>query len=131
VYNQFDKNRDGHISYDEFITTVKTDMNEKRLAVVKHAWQSLDEAGAGRISWGKLQTAYQVEAHPRVRTREKKSETVRAEFVETLGKFQSAGLINEQAFIQYYADVNATLPAEKDDYFVDLVLKTWGLSSSN
>ncbi len=38
VYNQFDKNRDGHISYDEFINTVKTDMNEKRLAVVKHAW---------------------------------------------------------------------------------------------
>jgi len=58
VYNQFDKNRDGHISYDEFINTVKTDMNEKRLAVVKHAWQSLDEMAAGKISWGKLQTAY-------------------------------------------------------------------------
>jgi hypothetical protein len=25
--------------------------------------------------------------------------------------------------------VNATLPAEKDDYFVDMVFKTWGLSS--
>lgn len=131
MYNQFDKNRDGHISYDEFINTVKTDMNEKRLAVVKHAWQTLDESAAGKISWGKLQTAYQVEAHPRVRTREKKSETVRAEFVETLGKFQSAGFISEQAFINYYADVNATLPAEKDDYFVDLVLKTWGLSATN
>jgi len=58
VYNQFDKNRDGHISYDEFINTVKTDMNEKRLAVVKHAWQSLDEMAAGKIAWGKLQTAY-------------------------------------------------------------------------
>jgi Ca2+-binding EF-hand superfamily protein len=74
-------------------------MNEKRLAVVKHAWQTLDESATGRISWGKLQTAYQVEAHPRVRTREKKSETVRAEFVETLGKFQSTGFITEQAFI--------------------------------
>jgi Ca2+-binding EF-hand superfamily protein len=38
VYNQFDKNHDGQISYDEFINTVRTDMNEKRLAVVKHAW---------------------------------------------------------------------------------------------
>jgi hypothetical protein len=49
-------------------------MNEKRLAVVKYAWQSLDEAGQGKLAWSKLQTVYQVEAHPRVRTREKRSE---------------------------------------------------------
>lgn len=106
-------------------------MNEKRLAVVKHAWQSLDENLEKRVSWGKIQTAYQVEAHPRVRTREKKSEQVRLEFIECMGKHQKGGYITEQAFIEYYADVNATLPAEKDDYFVDLVLKTWGLTSAN
>ena len=106
-------------------------MNEKRLAVVKHAWQSLDENLEKRVSWGKLQTAYQVEAHPRVRTREKKSETVRAEFVNGMSNRQQGGFITEQGFIEYYADVNATLPAEKDDYFVDMVLKTWGLSAAN
>ena len=37
--------------------------------------------------------------------------------------------ISEQAFIEYYADINACLPAEKDEYFVDLVLKTWGLNT--
>jgi Ca2+-binding EF-hand superfamily protein len=63
-------------------------MNGKRLAVVKHAWQSLDEYSEGRISWGKLQTAYQVEAHPRVRTREKKAEQVRAEFINAMGSRQ-------------------------------------------
>lgn len=39
------------------------------------------------------------------------------------------GYVSEQAFLEYYADINATLPAEKDDYFVDLVLKTWGLNT--
>lgn len=39
------------------------------------------------------------------------------------------GNISEQQFIEYYADINACLPAEKDDYFVDMVLKTWGLLS--
>lgn len=102
-------------------------MNEKRLAVVKFAWQSLDESGSGRIPWGKLQTAYKVEQHPRVRTREKKAEQVRADFVLCMGTYQQGGFIDEQGFIQYYSDVNATLPAEKDDYFVDLVLKTWDL----
>lgn len=38
------------------------------------------------------------------------------------------GYITEQGFIEYYADINACLPAEKDDYFVDMVLKTWGMS---
>lgn len=105
-------------------------MNEKRLAVVKHAWQSLDESGTGKIPWGKIQTAYKADEHPRVKTREKKVETVRAEFVETMGKRQQGGIVTEDGFIQYYADVNATLPAEKDDYFVELVLKTWGLNTN-
>lgn len=37
--------------------------------------------------------------------------------------------MTEANFIDYYADINATLPAEKDDYFVDLVLKSWGLDA--
>ena len=37
--------------------------------------------------------------------------------------------MTESGFLDYYADINATLPAEKDDYFVELVLKTWGLSA--
>ena len=105
-------------------------MNEKRLAVVKHAWTSLDESRTGKISWGKLQTAYRADEHPRVKTREKKSESVRAEYLETMGKRQQGGVVTEEGFIQYYADVNATLPAEKDDYFVELVLKTWDLAST-
>lgn len=102
-------------------------MNEKRLAVVKHAWQSLDENNEKRISWGKLQTAYQVKNHPRVLTREKKADTVRAEFIDGMGKHQKGGFVCEQGFIEYYADINACLPAEKDDYFVGLILTSWGL----
>jgi hypothetical protein len=47
-----------------------------------------------------------------------------------MGKRQQGGLITEEGFIQYYADVNATLPAEKDDYFVELVLKTWNINGN-
>ena len=37
--------------------------------------------------------------------------------------------MTESGFLDYYADINACLPAEKDDYFSDLVLKTWGLNA--
>lgn len=104
-------------------------MNEKRLAVVKHAWSFLDKQGARRVQLGQLLQSYQSQAHPRVLTREKKQETIYNDFESYIGVRAQGGFITEAAFIEYYADINATLPAEKDDYFVDLVLKTWGLQS--
>lgn len=32
--------------------------------------------------------------------------------------------------MDYYNDVSATLPAQKEEYFVDLVVNTWALTSS-
>ena len=32
--------------------------------------------------------------------------------------------------MDYYQDVSATLPNQKEEYFIDLVVKTWGLTSS-
>jgi hypothetical protein len=49
-----------------------------------------------------------------VRTREKKAETVFAEFEETISVRAQNGNIAENGFIEYYADLNACLPAEKD-----------------
>ena len=104
-------------------------MNQKRLAVVKYAWNTLDKKGDKRIPFDTLAQMYQSQAHPRVRTREKKPETVYNDFIACLGEKVKGGNVTENDFIEYYADINACLPAEKDDYFVDLVLKTWGLTA--
>ena len=106
--------------------TAQSDMNEKRLAVVKHAWSSF---GKKEVAWDALRSAYHVDAHPRLRTREKRAEQVSTDFADSFGKLISGGVVTEANFIDYYADINATLPAEKDDYFVDLVLKSWGLDA--
>lgn len=31
--------------------------------------------------------------------------------------------------MEYYADMNATLPSDKEEYFVDVILQTWGITS--
>jgi hypothetical protein len=64
-----------------------------------------------------------------VRTRDKTQQNVYNDLINTLGPRATGNTINEQAFIEYYADINACLPQEKDDYFVDMVLKTWGLNT--
>jgi hypothetical protein len=104
-------------------------MNERRLAVVKYAFQFLDTEGQKKVKLDKLAQQYNAANHPRVRTREKRAEVVKQDFIDTIGQRAQGGFVTEQAFIEYYADINACLPAEKDDYFNDLVLKTWGLST--
>jgi hypothetical protein len=73
--------------------------------------------------------SYNAQSHPRVLTREKRQETVYNDFENLLGARAQGGNVTESAFLEYYADTNACLPAEKDDYFVDMVLKTWGLNT--
>ncbi len=69
VYDQFDMNKDGQIQYEEFVNTLKADMNERRIAVVKHAFQIIDQEGKKAVTLSQLQQMYNAPAHPRVRTR--------------------------------------------------------------
>lgn len=104
-------------------------MNDKRAAVVKKAWQFLDKSGIRRVPFSQLCSLFQAQNHPRVLTREKKQETVYNELESCLGPRSQGGYITDAAFFEYYQDINATLPAEKDDYFVEMVLKSWGLNN--
>ena len=60
-------------------------MNEKRLAVVKHAWSQLDKSQTGRVPLRQLCQSYNAQSHPRVLTREKKQETVYNDFENCMG----------------------------------------------
>ncbi|EGR28430.1 hypothetical protein IMG5_175680 [Ichthyophthirius multifiliis] len=131
VYDQYDTNKDEQISYAEFIQLIRTSISEKRLAVVKHAFQFLDRRNNGKLNINELIQLYRAEAHPRVVTRQKSAEQVRDEFINAISKKSLDGQnIIENDFLEYYADVNATLPQEKEEYFVDIVLNTWGITSS-
>lgn len=44
------------------------------------------------------------------------------EFANAISKRSRDGqTIDEQEFLNYYADVNATLPSEKEEYFADVL----------
>jgi calcyphosin len=55
---------------------------------------------------------------------------VQDEFINAITKRSRDGQnVTEDEFVNYYADVNATLPHEKEDYFQDVVISTWGITS--
>lgn len=131
VFKNFDLNGDKQIHYKEFIEALRQDFSEKRISVVKYAFQMLDTEGTGRLSLTDLISRYNAAAHPRVKLREKKTEAIAEEFADGLSYRAEGDLVTEDAFLHYYADVNACLPAEKDEYFIDTVLETWGLSEDS
>lgn len=128
LFNSFDLNRDKKIHYREFIDTLRNDFNEKRLATVKYAYEVLSSQGDMSVAW--LETKYNAASHPRVRTRDKTAENVFNEFFDAL-RHRTARVVDEATFMDYYADLNACLPAEKDEYFIDIVLSTWGISQDS
>ena len=44
-----------------------------------------------------------------------------------MGAQAADGVVDEAGFINYYAEANAVLPVERENYFIDMVMKTWGL----
>lgn len=126
MFDHFDANKDGNIAYAEFVNVLKSDITNERLSIVKRAWQHLS-GGADEVAFEELVAKYNAPAHPRVTSREKKAETVMNDFVILMGEKAPQGAITEEAFISYYADCNAVLPSDRETYFIDVILKTWGL----
>lgn len=93
-------------------------MSDERIATVKKAFQKLDKAGKGHLSLDFLISNYNAELHPRVRTREKTVEQVQTEFERVIrNKSKDGHHISELEFLDYYADVSACLPTEREDHF--------------
>ena len=49
IFAAFDANRDGHINYDEFLRTIRGELNEFRLNLVTKAFKVMDKDGSGEI----------------------------------------------------------------------------------
>lgn len=98
-------------------------MSERRLSLVKHAFEFLDVYKQKTLPLDFLKKSFKAQAHPRVRSRQKTTEQVRDEFERSIVKKSNDGInISEAEFLEYYADVNSTLPNEKEEYFADVLL---------
>jgi calcyphosin len=79
VFNAFDLNRDGTISYDEFLRIIRGDLNSFRLGLVKKAFTKLDRDGSGIVDINDLRAS----KHPDVMSGKKTEDAVLSEFLET------------------------------------------------
>jgi hypothetical protein len=104
-------------------------MSERLTEAIQNAFQFLDYRRKGELDLEELLRKYQAHYHPHTATRKKSPQEVAQEF-ETGIKLKSGNqkTLTEKEFLDYYQDLNFCVPAEREDYFVDLILNTWGMT---
>jgi Ca2+-binding EF-hand superfamily protein len=68
LFNTFDVNKDGLISYDEFVAALKPGLNQVRLRAIEDAFKKLDVNHDGILSIEDFRVVYleQAKSHPKV-----------------------------------------------------------------
>jgi Ca2+-binding EF-hand superfamily protein len=66
IVKYFDTNKDGKISFDEFLRAIRGDLNPSRLKMVHLAYNVLDKDGSGQVTLDDIRIAYDVSCHPDV-----------------------------------------------------------------
>jgi Ca2+-binding EF-hand superfamily protein len=128
VFDHFDLNKDGAISYAELISVLRNNMSDERILMVQQAWTHV--AGkAESVAAAELEARFRDAHHPRTTSRDKQAASVKQEFCQGIAKYVQEGQVSKESFFNYYMDLNCCLPWERDTYFMQLVTESWGLTA--
>lgn len=83
VFNFFDRRKDGHIQYSEFLAAIRGFMPEYRQNIVEKAYDNLvNEKGSGQLTLEDIRLRFNPEFHPDVEAGRKSQEQATNEFLE-------------------------------------------------
>ena len=132
IFANFDTEKTGEIDYDEFIRTIRGEMNEFRQSLVQKVFDKLDTKKTGEISFKELNNNYNVRNHPDVLSGKINEEEALKEFMDTFQETynylcgtETNNIITIEEFMEYYENVSMTI--DEDEYFEYLLNNTWDL----
>jgi len=126
LLDEFDRNDDGYISFDEFLVTIRGPMNDRRKGMIGMAYQILDTNGDQSVTKGEIGAKYDCSEHPKVISGEMSAGDVITEFMAQWETQDVDGIITLSEFEDYYADVSASI--DDDDYFELMMRNAWHIS---
>ena len=132
VFGNFDSENIGEIDYDEFIRTLRGEMNEFRQNLVQNVFDKLDIKKSGEISFKELNNKYNAKNHPDVISGKISEEEALKEFIDTFQETynylcgtETNNIVTIEEFLEYYENVSMTI--DEDDYFEYLLNNVWNL----
>ena len=132
LFNAFDTNRDGTLNIDEFLMAIRGEMNNARLALVKQAFNKIDQDGSGFLDVNDIKDSYRADKHPDVIEGKRTEEQVLIEFLETFeahlnmrDNTEADGQVSIEEFTEYYKNIASSI--DNDDYFALMMNNSWNL----
>jgi len=125
VMSKFDSNRDGFVSFDEFLRAIRGPMSSRRKELVGQAYRLLDADGSGVVNLKDIMSLYDVSEHPDAKSGRKSKEEIIKEFAKQWDASRD-GIITKEEFAEYFRDVSASI--DHDDYFELMMRNAWHIS---
>lgn len=136
LFDLFDLNQDGEVSYDELMRAVAGEMSPIRKAFVAKAFAKVDKDGSGILDIKDIRETYNAKHHPDVKAGKKTEEEVLAEFLDTFEAHHSLkhpedkdGKVTLKEFTEYYTNVGSTI--DNDQYFELMITNAWNLNDKH
>eukprot|EP00033_Pygsuia_biforma_P000779 GCRY01000908.1.p1 GENE.GCRY01000908.1~~GCRY01000908.1.p1 ORF type:complete len:209 (-),score=28.11 GCRY01000908.1:188-814(-) len=123
----YDKDNSGTISFDEFLLGLRGDLNERRLGIVKQAFEKLDRDGSGVVTVDDIRGIYNVSRHPKYISGEKTEDDILKGFLNNFeGNYGDGnGEVTWEEFRNYYSGLSASF--DYDDGFVEMMENCWNI----
>ena len=134
LFNDFDYDGSGMISYDEFMVKILGNLNPRREAVVRAAFNKLDLDKSGVVDLNEVKSYYNTKNNPQVLNGEINEEQLYAHFIETFGNHHNlySGIRDKRVtwkeFLDYYKFVSFNIP--DDDLFEAIIVAAWKLENT-
>lgn len=83
AFDIFDRDGSGEISYDEFLRSIRGEMNSGRVAICKKAYAIMDKDKSGQVDINDIRQTYNAKQHPDVKAGKKTEDEILTEFLDT------------------------------------------------
>ena len=134
LFNEFDYDGSGFISYDEFMVKLLGNLNSRREAVVRAAFNKIDLDKSGIIELNEIKNFYNTKNNPQVLNGEINEEQLYSHFIETFGNHHNlySGIRDKRVtwkeFLNYYRFISFNIP--DDDLFEAIIVAAWKLDNT-
>ena len=134
LFQSFDYDNSGAISYDEFMVRILGEMNERRIAVVKAAFNKIDIDKSGVVELNEIKRWYNTKNNPQVLNGEITEEDLYSRFIETFGNHHNlySGIRDKRVtwneFLDYYKFISFVIP--DDELFEAILVSAWKLENT-
>lgn len=112
LLNFFDFNRDGKVTYEQFLDLVRGPVAKSRIEACQALWAKLTPADS--VAAKTLSDFYSPDMHPEVLSGKATAEKKREEFLEYCGEYLLLGQVPKDVVLNYFVDEGVSIAADQD-----------------